>query len=163
MAQHRSLKEIRELFKDIVEPEFIMFPPNDCWVVIQRKINVESGEFTTESSLKMNLHSIMRPIVEAGNYFHYISRLYECCVTAGQGSSNDLDSCYLSKEHASDSCWIQYEGPFILGKDRNKILTSSPTAQSLALESISIITQIARNNDRDKLNEIKNYLVYFQD
>jgi hypothetical protein len=163
MAQHRSLKEIRELFKDIVEPEFIKFPPNDCWVVMQRKLNTESGEFTTESSLKMNLYSIMRSIVEAGNYFPYISRLYECCVTAGKGSSNDLDSCYLSKEHASDSCWIQYEGPFALGSDRNKIANSTPTVQSLALESISIITELARKNDLEKLIEVKNYLIYFQD
>jgi hypothetical protein len=111
----------------------------------------------------MNLYTILRPILEQGSPVPYIARLYELCVTAGQGSHSALDSCYLNTENASDSCWVQYEGPFVLGSDKNKIASSTPTVQSLALESISIITELARKNDIGKLIEVKNYLIYFQE
>jgi hypothetical protein len=163
MGKDKSLKEVRELFQDTVEPEFIKFSPNDCWIVSQRKYDVNSEEYFTESFLKMNLYSMLRPILEQGSPASYITRLYELCVTAGQGSHSALNSCYLNTENASDSCWIQYEGPFVLGNDKNKIANSTPTVQSLALESISIITELARKNDLDKLLEVKNYLIYFQE
>ncbi len=162
MGKYKSLKEVRELFQDIVESELIKFSPDDCWVVIQRKYDIDSAEYLTESTLKMNLYSILRLLLEQGSPVSYITRLYEHCVTAGQGSHSALDLCYLKTENASDSCWIQYEGPFGLGNGQNRFANSTPTVQSLALESISIITELARKNDLDKLIEVKNYLIYFQ-
>jgi hypothetical protein len=161
MGQYKTLKEIRKIFiDDVVEPEFRNFSPSDCWVVMKRRLNTDSGEYVTESSLNMNLYLILSKILEEGYSSEPALRLYELCVTAGQGSSSVLETCYLKDKNDSDSCWIQYEGPFVKGA---KISNCMPSVQPLALESISIITELARKNDLNKLLEIKNYLVYFKD
>ena len=155
MSSYKSLKELKELFNNFVDSEFINYPPNHSWMVQRDSYDSDTSEIISSNfSGNMTLYSILAPIIENGYETPY--QLYESCVSRGEGFSDELTAICGGGDQSISSFSIKYVGP--LGPETEKIQNITETAQSLALESISIITKITERNEVDKLYEIRSYL-----
>jgi hypothetical protein len=148
MSSYRNLKQLKELFGDYVDPEFINYPPSHGWIV--EGYNYERELVSTYQ--RRNLYLMLSNIFDLDNAIPYLQ--YEECVSAGLCFNNTGNIPIPSGGYF----YIKYSGPLGPGTEKNQIQDSTVTAQSLALECILLITEVARQNDEDKLHEIRSYL-----
>jgi hypothetical protein len=136
MILYKSLREIRALFDSYVEPDFINYPPNHGWKIYDydTKFNL------TKISHKMTLYHALSYVADFDTEIPY--ELYEYCVSIGHAWTNTIQQ-------------IIYDSPLGSGVDIEIPKYSMPPSDSLELECISLVKNLAAFGDFDSLEEVR--------
>ena len=161
MNSQKSFVEIRESLKSLVEPKHIIFNPSHSWMV---EVLNSNGEIIGQNKIT-TLYCIIGKIYdflvyssnETGELPNFLYTLFEECISTG---FSDLQQhpVFLDPRPENDTVYwtINYQGKPRLNDDN--IQDGSITAQSLALESISMIIELAKRNEVSELHDIKENL-----
>lgn len=161
MSSPKSLIEIKESLKSLIDPKYMFFDPSHIWMVEifnDDGVVIRRNKTTTLYCIIGQIYYYYFYTYEESNEFpKHLDFLFEECVSTGFSDLQYDDSFVKSFRESGASYYaISYQGKPRFNEDH--IQNCSVTAQSLALESISIIAEFARRDEVDELYEIKEYL-----
>jgi hypothetical protein len=141
MGSYKSLREIRELLGGYVETDFINYPPNHGWIINQYLLH-DSEWLLTSSSDRMTLYHALISVADFDYYIPY--ELYEYCVSEGH--------VWTENKH------IVYDSPLGPGTDIKFPQNDISVSNSLELECISFIRELAKTGNANSLEDIRHLL-----